>query len=111
MFAERLKTLRLEAKLTQKEISNRLEISQPTYQRYEKSEREPNQEMLQKISSLFNVTIDYLFGNTDNRNTSNIDDDLEKSLDTFKSFDGKPMSDHDREKIREILKEMFDDED
>ena len=78
MFAERLKTLRLEAKLTQKEISNKLGISQPTYQRYEKSEREPNQEMLQKISSLFNVTIDYLFGNTDNRNTSNIDDDLEK---------------------------------
>ena len=110
MFAERLKTLRLEAKLTQKEISNKLGISQPTYQRYEKSEREPNQEMLQKISSLFNVTIDYLFGNTDNRNTSNIDDDLEKSLNTFKSFDGKPMSDHDRELIREMLKEMFDEE-
>ena len=110
MFAERLKTLRLEAKLTQKEISNKLGISQPTYQRYEKSEREPNQEMLQKISSLFNVTIDYLFGNTDNRNTSNIDDDLEKSLNTFKAFDGKPMSDHDRELIREMLKEMFDEE-
>ena len=111
MFAERLKTLRLQAKITQKEISNRLEISQPTYQRYEKSEREPNQEMVQKIANLFNVSIDYLFGNTDEKNSKEVEDDLEKSLDTFKSFDGKPMSDHDRDVIRELLRDMFDDED
>ena len=111
MFAERLKTLRLQAKMTQKEISNRLEISQPTYQRYEKSEREPNQEMVQKIANLFNVSIDYLFGNTDEKNSKEVEDDLEKSLDTFKSFDGKPMSDHDRDVIRELLRDMFDDED
>ena len=111
MFAERLKTLRLEAKMTQKDISNKLKISQPTYQRYEKSEREPNQEMVQKIANLFNVSIDYLFGNTDEKNSTKVEDDLEKSLDTFKSFDGKPMSDHDRDVIRELLRDMFDDED
>ena len=109
MFAERLKTLRLEAKMTQKDISNKLGISQPTYQRYEKSEREPNQEMIQKIALLFNVTIDYLFGNSNYKNSTTINDDLEKSLNTFKSFDGKPMYDEDREKIREFLRKRMED--
>ena len=37
------------------------------------------------------------------------DEDLEKSLDTFKSFDGKPMYDEDREKIREFLRQRMED--
>ena len=111
MLFERLKTLRSEAKLTQKEIAEKLEVSQQFYAKWESNKSTPASKNLNKLADFFNVSTDYLLGNTDNRNASNIDDDLEKSLDTFKSFDGKPMSDHDREKIREILKEMFDDED
>ena len=110
MFQERLKSMRLEAKLTQKELAEKLKIGQNTYSYWEKGIRKPVGENLNKLANFFNVSTDYLLGNTDNRNASNIDDVLEKSLNTFKSFDGKPMSDHDREKIREILKEMFDND-
>ncbi|GHU35884.1 transcriptional regulator [Bacilli bacterium] len=108
MLPERLKTLRLEAKLTQKEIAQKLGISQPAYAVWENGKRNPNQQTLATLSNFFDVSVDYLLGNTDNRDYLN-DSDLEKALDGFKSFDGKIMSDHDREVIRELLIEMFND--
>ena len=107
MLPERLKTLRLEAKLTQKEISNQLKISQSTYSDWEKGKMKPKN--IQQIADFFNVSTDYLLGNTDIKNQKQFDEDLEKSLDTFKSFDGKPMYDEDREKIREFLRKRMED--
>ena len=110
MFQEKIKELRKEAKLTQKQIAEKLDMPQSLYSNLERGIKQANQKRLKQFSDFYNVSTDYLLGNTDNRNASNIDDDLEKSLNTFKSFDGKPMSDHDRELIREMLKEMFDEE-
>ena len=107
MFPERLKTLRLEAKLTQKDVSNQLKISQSTYSDWEKGKMKPKN--IQQIADFFNVSTDYLLGNTDIKNQKQFDEDLEKSLDTFKSFDGKPMYDEDREKIREFLRQRMED--
>ena len=107
MFPERLKTLRLEAKLTQKDVSNQLKISQSTYSDWEKGKMKPKN--IQQIADFFNVSTDYLLGNTDIKNQKQFDEDLEKSLDTFKSFDGKPMYDEDREKIREFLRKRMED--
>ena len=110
MFPERIKELRNEAKFTQKQIAEKLDMPQSLYSNLERGIKQANPNRFKQFSDFYTVSTDYLLGNTDNRNISDIDDDLEKSLDTFKSFDGKPMSDHDREKIREILKEMFDND-
>ena len=109
MLSERLKSLRLEAKITQKEIADKLEIGQGTYARYEKGDRKPTGEILNKLANFFNVSTDYLLGNTDNKNSTKFEDDLEESLNTARAFSGKPISDHDREVMREILTEMFKD--
>ena len=107
MLPERLKTLRLEAKLTQNEIAKKLQISKMTYSYWENGKRNPKN--VQQIADFFNVSTDYLLGNTDIKNQNQFDEDLEKSLDTFKSFDGKPMYDDDREKIREFLRKRMED--
>ncbi|MGX7047493.1 transcriptional regulator [Lactococcus piscium] len=107
MFPERLKTLRLEAKMTQKDVSNQLKISQSTYSDWEKGKMRPKN--VQQIADFFSVSTDYLLGNTNIKNQKKFDEDLEKSLDTFKSFDGKPMYDEDREKIREFIKKRMED--
>ncbi len=107
MLPERLKTLRLEAKLTQNEISKKLQISKMTYSYWENGKRNPKN--IQQLADFFNVSTDYLLGNTNIKNQKQFDEDLEKSLDTFKSFDGKPMYDEDREKIREFLKKRMED--
>lgn len=66
IFTEKLKTCRKKAKETQKQIAEKLEISERSYQHYELGTREPNIEMLIKIANIFNVSIDYLVGRTNN---------------------------------------------
>ena len=109
MFQERLKSMRLEAKLTQKELAEKLKIGQNTYSYWEKGIRKPVGENLNKLANFFNVSTDYLLGNSNIKDQKQFDEDLEKSLDTFKSFDGKPMYDEDREKIREFLRQRMED--
>ncbi|WP_081281160.1 helix-turn-helix domain-containing protein [Streptococcus dysgalactiae] len=65
MFPERLKALRLEASLTQKDIADKFNIKQPTYAQWESGRTKPRSATLEKFASFFNVSTDYLLGNTD----------------------------------------------
>ena len=64
-FAERLRILRLQRGMSQRELANRLNISNSTVSMYERGEREPNFEMLETIGDFFNVDTDYLIGKED----------------------------------------------
>ena len=59
----RLKQLRKQNNLTQKELCNILNISRSTYNGYELDKFEPNIETLKKLAFLYNVSVDYLIGN------------------------------------------------
>ena len=61
-FSERLKEIRNERKLTQKEVAKQLNISTTCYAGYEQGYREPDYQTLRKICKYFNVTSDYLLG-------------------------------------------------
>ena len=108
MFYERLKSLALEKNKSLNQIEKDLNLSRNTLANYKKG-KTPSTERALLLANYFNVTTDYLLGETDNKYSSSINDDLEKSLDTFKSFDGKPMYDEDREKIREFLRKRMED--
>ena len=62
MLPERLKTLRLEAKLTQNEIAKKLQISKMTYSYWENGKRNPKN--VQQIADFFNVTVEFLYYET-----------------------------------------------
>ena len=64
-FAERLKTLRKQVKLTQAQIAEKLDISQQAYASWERGVKKPTQENLVKIAQVLDVTVDYLVGNSD----------------------------------------------
>ena len=57
-----LQTLRETNRLTQRQISEDLGITQQAYSRYERGDREPDLEMLCKLADYFNVSVDYLIG-------------------------------------------------
>lgn len=59
-FAEKLKTLRKDADLTQQEVADKLYISRSLYAKYESGIAVPNKDTLQKIALLFNVDINDL---------------------------------------------------
>ena len=109
MFAERLKSLRKEQNLTQQKIAEKLNISRGSYAQWETERTQPSSKSLETLANFFNVSTDYLLGNTDNKNSTKFEDDLEESLNTARAFSGKPISEHDREVMREILTEMFKD--
>ena len=62
ILGQRLKELRAEIKLTQKEVAEYLRISSVTYLRYEKAQREPSLELLAELAVFFGVSTDYLLG-------------------------------------------------
>lgn len=62
IFRERLLEQRKLYGFTQREMAEKLGISQPSYVRYENGTSEPTQENLVKIADIFDVSVDYLLG-------------------------------------------------
>ena len=64
ILGERLKELRDEKGLTQKQIADLLHLNSVTYLHYEKSQREPPLSVLADMALFFDVSVDYLLGLT-----------------------------------------------
>jgi len=61
-LAEKLRDLRLQSKLSPKEVAKRLEVSPSVVSAYETSERTPSVEVLLALASLYKCSSDYLLG-------------------------------------------------
>ncbi|MDO4535429.1 MAG: helix-turn-helix transcriptional regulator [Clostridium perfringens] len=70
MFANRLKLLRNEKKLTQAEFAKLIKVAPSTIGMYESGSREPNMDTIKIIAKFFSVSSDYLIGLTDIRQNS-----------------------------------------
>lgn len=62
MIGEKIKELRIKNSLTQKELANKLCVTAQAVSRWENNEVEPSVSTIKEISSLFNVSVDSLFG-------------------------------------------------
>ena len=67
LFGKRMKELRLEKGLTQKQLAEELQITVSTVSRYEREISERSTKLLFKCSKYFQVSTDYLLGLTDVR--------------------------------------------
>ena len=67
MFAERLKSLRDERNLSLRALAEELGVSYQAINYYENLQRDPSIWVVKKIADYFNVKIDWLIGNTDER--------------------------------------------
>lgn len=65
----KIRELRNERHITQLKLALDLHMSQNTISRYESGEREPGITELIRIADYFHVSIDYLVGRTDDRET------------------------------------------
>ncbi len=61
-FGERLKELRTEKGITQKQLAAALNVSGNTVHCWECDKQEPSMAMLLVLSAYFEVSLDYLFG-------------------------------------------------
>ncbi len=66
-MGEKLKSLRMEKKLTQKQIADRIGLAISAVSSYESGSRYPSYDVLIKLSRIYHVSTDYLLGITDKR--------------------------------------------
>lgn len=123
-FGNRLKTLRENHNLSQKEFANILNIANSTLSQYESDKRVPSDEVKLQIAKYFNVTTDYLLGNetppkfkpqlTD-KDKKDIAKQVEDMLDGLDAdnpisfqLDGNEIDDDTRELLRQSLQNALE---
>jgi transcriptional regulator with XRE-family HTH domain len=97
---ERLKELRERKKLTQKQVSEKIEVDRTTYSKYESGASEPSFEILKKLARFYEVSTDFLldFSIDKNEPVFVLSQDEEQIIIAYRDFNEKG-----REKLREEL--------
>ena len=119
-FNIRLKELRLEAGLTQKDLANAIEVGRTTISEYESGKIVPKQEGLLKLANHFNVSVDYLTGVSNERatrkqNSSDLDSLLNTihhilldEYDTPVTYEGEVLSETQKLLIDQHIEQLRD---
>lgn len=101
---DRLKKLCEQQGISINTLEERIELGKNTLYAWKK--KVPGGTNLQKVADYFNVSTDYLLGRTDNPNVDT--DTVEDEFATFFRINTEGMSEQDKEKLQEELKEYFE---
>ena len=119
-FPKRLKELRLNAGLTQKDLAKAIEVGRTTISEYESGKIVPKQEGLLKLANHFNVSVDYLTGVSNERatrkqNSSDLDSLLNTihhilldEYDTPVTYEGEVLSETQKLLIDQHIEQLRD---
>lgn len=92
MFSDRLRGVRKKEGLTQEETAKKLNIARTTYSGYERGQSEPDLKIMNKISDLFKVDLNWLLTGQSN-NLSPYDEKLVDKFMSLKEEDQKYILD------------------
>lgn len=67
MLGDKIRKLRKNTNMTQKQLSDKLGISEQALALYEQNRRKPNPDMLKDIANILEVSVDYLLNNEINQ--------------------------------------------
>ncbi|MBE6939541.1 MAG: helix-turn-helix transcriptional regulator [Ruminococcaceae bacterium] len=88
-FGTKLKTLRIQAGLTQKQLAEQIGVTKSVVSFYELRERAPSPEVLIKLAAVFHVTSDYLLG-----------------IESERTIDISGLNDEDEQAVRLIVEQL-----
>lgn len=112
-FPERFQELRKKNKLTMLEVAEKLGKAKSTIAGYEYGNRKPKAIDTTKIAELFNTSVDYLLGNTDNpaptKETKNLAVIFKQTNDYH--YNGVPLEQSDLELLNTILEKIVKESD
>ena len=81
LYGERIKNLREEHKYTQKQVADFLEIDQSNLSKIELGKRTISMDLIEELCSLFNCSEEYILGESDKYDPSNISFRKNKKMD------------------------------
>ncbi len=92
-FGSRLKTLRLEKRLSQKQIAEAFGISVNCVSQYENDKRFPDEKMLVRLCQYYDISSDYLLGLSNTK----------RHLHTYKMIQEKRLNSEQEELIEKLI--------
>ena len=108
IILKNLVTLRKNNKMNQKQLAELMNVNQNTISRWEKGERQPNNDDLRKLSDIFHVSVDYLLSDDDGPKAKKVPKDLRKILEDEEIIlNGRMLSDDDKQKMLKIIEAAF----
>ena len=109
-MGDRIAELRSNAHMSQFQLAKVLGIGTSTLGMYETNKRKPSPKVLKHIADYFNVSTDYLFGRSNNEKEKK-GLSLDEAVDSVMSFDGRPVTDHDRQMMKSLWKSYLENKD
>lgn len=107
ILAKKIINFREAQNMSQAELAEKAHIERTALNKIEKGTRKVSSDELRQIALALGQSTDTLLNLSSNSSISSTD--LDEMLDNARSFDGKPMTDHDREIIRAYLLGHFDE--
>ena len=92
-FGSRLKTLRLEKRLSQKQIAEAFGTSVNCVSQYENDKRFPDEKMLVQLCQYYDISSDYLLGLSNTK----------RHLNTYKQIQDKKLNSEQEELIEKLI--------
>jgi transcriptional regulator with XRE-family HTH domain len=104
MKVSTLRLLRKERKMTLQAVAESIGVAKSTYACYELNYRQPPIEVWQKLAILFNTSVDYIIGATDDLHPQYKCTNAKAILKNSKlHWDGVPLTENDLEIVRNLL--------
>ncbi|MCI8383772.1 MAG: helix-turn-helix transcriptional regulator [Clostridia bacterium] len=100
----RIKELRNEKGLLQSDVAKYIGKSERIVGFYENGERDPNTDTLLKLSELFDVSVDYILGKTNTKNTKSISLD---DIDIAFASGIRGLNKENQETLKDIMKGLL----
>jgi transcriptional regulator with XRE-family HTH domain len=107
-FNQRMKELRTEKNITLEDLAKVLSTTKSTLSRYENNLRTPNANFINQLAKYFDVSIDYLLGNTNIKNTTDSADKIAESINDDPELAQFWDSLKDREDLKLLFKQTRD---
>ena len=85
-IGNRIRELRISKNMSQKELSELIDVSKSAISKYESDSLEPNIRVQIALAEAFNVTIDYLIGYSDENTLAKSDDNITKMIELYKDL-------------------------
>ena len=89
MFIERLKYLRQENNISQKQLADLFNISQQAVASWENGKNTPNPDAIVKLANYFDVSTDYLLGRNENDTMLKLSDNEQSLISEYRKLDSK----------------------
>lgn len=102
-FSDNLRILRAEYRLTQQDIGDIVGLTAQAVSKWENNLAEPDNESLKKLAKHFNVSVDYLLGIKEKKETN--------ALDNLLFSKAKELSDDDKKAILGVINAIKKDVD